>query len=423
MTIDSRRRPEHPAPLHRARPGAGGPGSVPAGQARHRAADRERLLLRLRRAGGLHPRRPEGDRAEDAPDRQAGPAVQPPGRQRRRGPRRARRRALQARADRPQGRRHRAGRRRRRRPGRLRRVGRGRRRRAHHLRQPGPGQRRAALEGPVPRPAPADDQEHPGVQADALRRRVLARQREEPAAAAHLRHRVAVARSPGRVPDADGGGARSAITASSAPSSTCSASRPRSAAGCRCSIPRAASSARRWRTTRASGTSRRATSSSTRPHITKSNLFETSGHLQWYADGHVPAHGDGGREVLPQADELPDAHPDLRIARPVLPRAAAAAVRVRHRVPVREVRRRARPDQGPRLHPGRLAHLLHARAAAGRAGQPARFRGRPAARLRPDRVRGRAVHPAGEVRRRDRRMGQGRGRAQVRAGQVGPDRT
>ena len=58
--------------------------------------------------GGLHARRPEVDRAEDAPDRQAGPALQPPRGQRRRGPRRAGRRAVQARADRPQGRRRRA---------------------------------------------------------------------------------------------------------------------------------------------------------------------------------------------------------------------------------------------------------------------------------------------------------------------------
>ena len=74
----------------------------------------------------------------------------------------------------------------------------------------------------------------------------------------------------------------------------------------------------------------------------------------------VPAHGDGGREVLPEADELPDAHPDLRRARTVLPGAAAAALRVRHRVPVREVGRGARADQGARVHPGRLAHLLPA---------------------------------------------------------------
>ena len=48
------------------------------------------------------------------------------------------------------------------------------------------------------------------------------------------------------------------------------------------------------------------------------------------------------RRLLPQADELPDAQPDLRGARPVLPRAAAAAVRVRHGLPLREVGRRAR---------------------------------------------------------------------------------
>ena len=52
----------------------------------------------------VHPGRPEGDREADARDRQAGPAVLPPGGDRRRGPGRARRRAVQARADRPQGR-------------------------------------------------------------------------------------------------------------------------------------------------------------------------------------------------------------------------------------------------------------------------------------------------------------------------------
>ena len=66
---------------------------------------------------------------------------------------------------------------------------RGRRRRADDLRQPEP-QGRGGLEGPVPRPAPAHDQAHPGVQADAVRRGVLAGQREEQAAAAHLRHRL-----------------------------------------------------------------------------------------------------------------------------------------------------------------------------------------------------------------------------------------
>ena len=106
------------------------------------------------------------------------------------------------------------------------------------------------------------------------------------------------------------------------------------------------------------------------PHTTKGKLFETSGHLDWYADGmYPPMELDEGVGLLPQADELPDAQPDLRRARPLLPRTAAAAVRVRHGVPVREVRRRARPDPGPRLHPGRRAHLLHPGADGRRARQ------------------------------------------------------
>ena len=75
---------------------------------------------------------------------------------------------------------------------RRRRGRRGGRRRADHLRQPRRQDRRAVLEGPLPRSAPAHHPEHPGVQADAQRRRVLARQREEPDAPAHLRHRLAV---------------------------------------------------------------------------------------------------------------------------------------------------------------------------------------------------------------------------------------
>ena len=72
---------------------------------------------------------------------------------------------------------------------------------------------------------------------------------------------------------------------------------------------------------------------------------------------HVPAdaarrrvqrrrHGAQTRPgLLPQADELPDALPDLPVARAVLSRTSVAALRVRHRLPLREVRcgARARP--------------------------------------------------------------------------------
>ena len=80
---------------------------------------------------------------------------------------------------------------------------------------------------------------------------------------------------------------------------------------------------------------------------------------------HVPPDGARrGAQVLPEAHELPDARADLPVAAAVVPRAAAAAVRVRHGVPLREVGRGPRPAAGPRLHAGRLAHLLHPRAAA-----------------------------------------------------------
>ena len=110
------------------------------------------------------------------------------------------------------------------------------------------------------------------------------------------------------------------------------------------------------------------------PHIAKAHLFELSGHLPYYADTHVPADGAREQRVLPQGDELPDAQPDLPLARAVVPRAAAAAVRVRLGVPVREVRRHPGPDPGARLHPGRLAQLRDPRAGARRDPAPAEVR-------------------------------------------------
>lgn len=179
------RRPQHPAPLHRARHGAGRAGALPRGQARHRPAGQGRLLLRLRRRAAVHARGSQGHREEDAGDPEARPAFRAPRGHRRGRPRGAGERAVQARTHRYQGLRvH--GRRRGRR---------GRRRRADDLRQPRRQDRRPVLEGPLPRSPPAHHAQHPGVQADAQRGRLLARQREEPHAPAHLRHRLASRRS------------------------------------------------------------------------------------------------------------------------------------------------------------------------------------------------------------------------------------
>jgi threonyl-tRNA synthetase len=95
------------------------------------------------------------------------------------------------------------------------------------------------------------------------------------------------------------------------------------------------------------------------PHISKEGLFHTSGHLPYYADTMFPPIDVEGSGLLPQGDELPDAQPHLPLARAVLPRAADAAVRVRARLPLREVRRHARADPGARVCPGRLALLRH----------------------------------------------------------------
>ena len=157
---------------------------------------------------------------------------------------------------------------------------------------------------------------------------------------------------------------RSAITVGSAPNWTCSASPTRSVRACPSSIPRAASSARSSKTIPDCGTRRPDTSSSTPrtpPRVIYSNCpgiwtgtptactrrcSSTRNATRRHA---APA----GHRLLPQADELPDAQSDLPFPWPLLSRVAAAAVRIRHGLPVREVGRGARTHPGTRLHPGR----------------------------------------------------------------------
>ena len=131
------------------------------------------------------------------------------------------------------------------------------------------------------------------------------------------------------------------------------------------------------------------------PHITKAQLFHTSGHLDWYADGMFPPmhldaeYNDDGTVRKPGQDyylkpmNCPMHTLIFRFTRALVSRTPAAALRIRHRVPVREIRRGARPDPGARIHDGRLAYLLHPRAAARRTGVTAAVRARAARRLRP----------------------------------------
>ena len=80
------------------------------------------------------------------------------------------------------------------------------------------------LHRPLPRPAPPGLDADQGDQADAPRRRLLARRRAEHAADPDLRHGLLLAGRSRRVPGATRGGESSATTAGSAASSTSSTS-------------------------------------------------------------------------------------------------------------------------------------------------------------------------------------------------------
>ena len=345
-------------------------------------------------AAPVHARRPQADREADARDRQGGPDLPAPGRHRRRRPRRAGRRAVQARADRAQGGIERNGRG----------VGRGRRRRADHLRQPA-SRRIARVEGPVPRAAPADDPRHPGVQADAQRRRLLAGQREEPAAAAHLRHRVGVARRPEGAPARCSRRPRSATTASSASSSTCSASPTSSAPASPVFHPKGGVIRKEMEDYSRAKHVEAGYEFVNTPHITKEQAVRDLRPPRLVRRRHVPADAPRRRArpgrrgaqarpgLLPQADELPDAHPDLRARGRSYRELPLRMFEFGTVYRLREVRRDPRPDPGARHDPGRRAHLHHRRRHARRAALAADLRARPAARLRPRRLLPRAVDP------------------------------
>ena len=182
-------------------------------------------------------------------------------------------------------------------------------------------------------------------------------EREQPAAAAHLRHRLGVPRRAEGAPRRCSRRPSGATTASSAPSSTCSASPTRSAPGSPSSTPRAGWSSGRWRTTSGAGTSRRASPTSARRTSPRASLFETSGHLPYYADTMFPPHGGWrGRTTTSRPMNCPMHN--------LIYRSRGRSYR---ELPLRlfefgsvyryeKSGRRARPDPGARAHPGRLAH-------------------------------------------------------------------
>ena len=271
------------------------------------------------------------------------------------------------------------------------------------------------LRRPVPRAARAAHRPARSLQAHAGRRRVLARRRAQPDAAAHLRHRVGVREGAERAPAPARGGREARSPHASASSSTCSASRPRSAAASPSSTRRAASVRKLMEDYSPRRARARRLLVRLDPAHREVDAVRDLGPPQLVRRGHVSPDGDGGGDLLPEADELPGAHAHLPVAATVVPRAAAPAVRVRHRLPLRAHRGAARPHPRARHHAGRLAHLLHSRAARRRARVAAAVRAAAAAHLRSQRLRGRARDPAREVRRRTRAVGRSHRGAAPRA--------
>ena len=122
-------------------------------------------------------------------------------------------------------------------------------------------------------------------QADERGRRVLARRRAQPDAAAHLRHRISDASRTRRLSGLPRRSGEARPSQARAASSTSIRSRRKPAAAWCSGIPKARSSAASSRTSFAKDSPSAATSRSITPHIVHEKLYEISGHLENFAHG------------------------------------------------------------------------------------------------------------------------------------------
>ena len=226
-----------------------------------------------------------------------------------------------------------------------------------------------ALHRPLPRPARRVHRPHRPLQAALRGRRLLARPRGPAHAAAHLRHRVVDPGGAGPLPVAPRGGPQArpspprrgprplqlprrqpglGLLAPQGPDALADPGDGHARAAGAARLP--GGRARPSSCTRSSGSSR-ATGTTTR-------------------EQHVPRRVRGAG-LPPQAHELPGVDVHLPQPRALLPRAAAAPVRVRAAASQRALRRALRPDPRAPLRPGRRPHLR----ASGPAGR--RDRGPP----------------------------------------------
>ena len=337
-----RRRPRahrRDAPQHGARHGRGRPRPVPGREAGHRARHRQRLLLRLRAAARPHARRPGGDRGPHGSERQGRSPVRAQGAAVRRGAgdRRWRGPGVQGRDPR-------------RPPG----EGRGRRRArsGHDVLRARPVPR------PVPRPACRVDGEDRPVQAALGLRRLLARRPGARVDAADLRHGLGDPGGARPVPVAAGGGEEAR------PPPARRAARPvqlpRRRARVRVLAPEGLApvpdAARRDARAPGAARLRGDLHAAARPPEAVGAVRP----LGALSRQHVPRRRRGA-VVQPQADELPRVLVHLPLAAALVPRPAAAPVRVRRAAPQRAVGRAVRPHARAALRHRRRAHLRAAR--------------------------------------------------------------
>ena len=266
----------------------------------------------------------------------------------------------------------------------------------------------------MPRPAHSDHEVHSGLQADPQLGRVLARRPGQCEPATHLRHGVGVAGGARPPSGADRGGAAARPPQARRRAGPVQLSR-RNRFRPSGFPPQGRNHPARARGLFAPQAQRGGLRVRQQPAHHQGGAVQDLRPPRLVRRRHVPAdaprrrvqrgrHGtQAGPGLLPQADELPDALPDLPVAWAVVSRTSVAALRVRHRLSIREVRCRARADPGARADDGRRAHLLHPRADARRADLAAELRARPAGRLRPDGLLSGAVDQGPEEVRRLRR--------------------
>ena len=161
------------------------------------------------------------------------------------------------------------------------------------------------LRGPLPRPARPVHRPARLFQAHQGGCRLLARRRAPPAAAAHLRHGLGVEGGPRRPPASPRGGGEARPPAARAPSSTCSTSRPEIGGGLPVFHPKGGLIRKLMEDYSRAEHEKSGYQFVWTPHLAKSTLYETSGHLEWYAESMYPPMEMEGATYYPKPMNCP----------------------------------------------------------------------------------------------------------------------